>query len=425
MRTVKRLCLPLLLIICNTALLAAGSKSQPLDPTDRELLSKAIELVDAGMGESALTDFDYLAKKYPQNYIVQYERVYALYSLGRYHEVIDAGILLMKSPDTVDHDFQLVGNAYDLLGERKKAAEVYSEGIRRFPDSGRLYLELANLYNLDKDYDRALENYNKGISVDPNFASNYFQAANLYLYSEGDKVWGLIYAEAEILLAPSNESRHQRMASMMVNCFRENIKLSYDSAKSSLSVTLRLTPMIRIVPEYDITFFDFPGVYEYVIRSPLMSMLLNHEQFTASIPQLIEIRRGAVETYYAVTDNLYGKSMYMLEFQKEVIDAGHWDAYNYFIFSGCYPEEFDAWYDEHKEEFDSFVEWYNKAPFTLGDGRSVTPDRIFGNYRPLDVIDGLSIMAGLIKASGADTEYVDDIFIEPDEDTAPEADSAD
>ncbi|MDE5608122.1 MAG: hypothetical protein K2I64_04220 [Muribaculaceae bacterium] len=401
MAILKRLTLTIMLLLAGGFYGYTQDGIDELSATDRELLYKAVDLVDGDMSESALEDFDMLAKKYPKNYLVQYERAYALYSLHRYDQVIKAQEFFLSHKDADELAFQLVGNAYDITGDRRKAAEIYNEGLKRYPNSGKLYLELGNIYNLDKDYDKAFENYNTGIRVDPNFASNYFQAANLYLNSEGGKVWGLIYAEAEILLAPSNEFRHQQMASMMVDCFRENIKLNYDSAKTSLSVTLTPTRTIRIDPETHIVYLNFPGVYETVLQTPLMSMLLNHEQFTASIPQLIEIRRGAIDTYYALTDNLYGKSMYMMEFQKEVIDAGHWDAYNYFIFSGCYPEEFDAWYEEHEEEFDSFVDWYNNTPFTLGNGRSVTPGQLFDNYRPLDLIEATRIASGLLEASSA------------------------
>ena len=384
-----------------------------LSATDRELLYKAVDLVDGDMGESALVDFDMLAKKYPKNYLVQYERAYALYSLHRYDQVIKAQKFILSHKDADELAFQLVGNAYDITGDRRKAAEIYNEGLKRYPKSGKLYLELGNIYNLDKDYDTALEYYNKGIIAEPNFASNYFQAAMLYFASEMGKVWGLVYAESEILLAPSNETRHEIMAKRIVSCLRDAITMNLDGEEAGISVKLVPSRNINIDQKGETAYLSFPGVYEGALSQPLLKMFFEHTPFTGTLPQLSELRRGAVETYWSVTDNLYGNGMYLLEFQKKVIDAGHWDAYNYFIFSGCYPEEFDTWYEEHEEEFDSFVNWYNNAPFTLGDGRSVDPRQIYSCYRPVGLLDVVRIQADLLidtkklKGASSDREDVD------------------
>ncbi|MBD5213394.1 MAG: hypothetical protein HDS75_01050 [Bacteroidales bacterium] len=400
MTTCNRILIVVLLIMTSSlAGFATSSEDNSLSrlsDTDRQLLNNAIELVDGGMAESALTDFDRLAKKYPKNYLIQYERLFALYSLHRYDEVIKAQKQILKHKDVEEIAYQLVGNSYDFTGERKKAAEIYNEGLKHFPKSGKLYLELGNLSNLDKDYNKALEYYNKGIIVDPNFASNYFQASMLYLASEMGRPWGLVYAESEILLAPSNNNRHAVMAGKIVDCLRDAITINLDGDSTRVSVKLVPTRNITIDEKTKTTYLAFPGVYEGIISQPLLKMYLEKRPFTASLPQLIELRRGALEAYYSLTDNLYGNGMYLFEFQKKIIDAGHWEAYNYFLFEPVFTEEFDEWYAAHEEEMETFIDWYNQAPYTLGDGRSVDPSQIYSSYRPLELMEATMIHASLL-----------------------------
>ncbi len=392
--------LALFVLAVSTICWAQGAKDDlnQLTPDDRELLIKTVNLVDNGLTEAALTDFDYLAKKYPDNYLVQYERAYDLYMLQRYDEVIALQKFFLKNKSATERTYQLIGNAYDLSGNRKQAEKTYKKGLKRFPDSGSLYLELGNLCMSDNEYQKALAYYNDGILAQPNFASNYYRASFLYFGSEAGKVWGLVYAEAAILLAPSNEERHEEMANMIIDCLKESIHFDYGS-ESSLSVKLVPARDIQFDAKTSEAYVSFPGIYEAALIRPLTKLFSEKKPFDCSIAQLIDIRKGAVEAYYSVTDGLYGDSMYLLEFQRKVIEAGHWDAYNYYLFMMSYPDEFDQWYDTNSEKLDAFIEWYNQAPFTLGDGRSVDPMQILNSHSPLNIFQTLMIQADLLPST--------------------------
>lgn len=367
-----------------------------LSSQDQELLSKAVELADQGMTEAIMPDFDLLAQKYPDNYLVQYERAYNLYMLGRYDEVIKCHKFLLNNKFTTDRAYQLIGNSYDNNGDSKKAVKVYKNGLKRFPHSSSLYLELGAVSLSKNDYNKALEYYNLGILVQPEFASNYYWASQLYLSSYSGKVWGLVYAESAVLLAPSNEERHSVMAAAIADCLKASIKMSFDD-EARISVNLVPDRDMRIDDKSNKVYLGFPGIYEGALGQPLSKLFVEKVPFTGSLPQLIEVRRGLVENYFSVTDDLYGNSMYLLEFQKKIIDAGHWEAYNYFLFEPCFPEAFEAWYSVNRVLFEAFVKWYNNAPYSLGDGRTVDPMQIFDNYRPIDLPQALRIQAELLK----------------------------
>ncbi len=397
----KKMLITLLLLI--SVLSARGQAAQrayeALEPADRELIESAIGLVDSGMAEAALEDFDYLYKKYPDNYLVLYERMYTLYELKRYHAVIMDRDKLLDREDATELCYQIVGNAYDMYGDPKNAARTYRAGLERFPDSGSLYLELGNLSLHAQDYAEAIKLYNEGIGVEPNFASNYYRAAQLYLDSEAQKVWGLIYAETAVLLAPNNTDRHYEMAQGIVDCYRRNIAYK-DSTRLALEVDLVPATDITIDPDTKQVFMAFPGVYEMLVLLSAGTALLKAE-LTWSIPQLIQMRKKLVEFYYSLTGAMYGPAMYLLEFQKQVIDAGHWDAYNYFLFMNTDPESLEAWFNEHEDDFTAFISWYNDNAFFLGDTgedgiiRSVDPASIYRYYEPQTLESWLKLQNSL------------------------------
>lgn len=391
----KNYVLSLILGIFVAVSAVADNKSE-ISQADFDRLHNAVKLVDGGMAEAALTDFDELLSKYPGNYLIAYERLYACYSLGRYDEVVKKGEKLLKSSEASPLVYQLVGNAYDILGKVDKSRSTYEKGLKRFPNSGPLYLEIGNTYLHQSAYNEAVENYNKGIDVDPDFASNYYRAAEIFFQVDKLKVWGLAYAETEILLNPNSSERNSVMALAIRNCLTDNVKIDLNADSVSAKVTL--------VPERDIIgnpdngkfYLGFPGVYEGCLSAGAKTFWYERKPFTGSIADLAELRRIAVEAYFAATDNLYGNSMYLLPFQKKIIDAGHWEAYNYFLFSSVQNEEFEAWYSENESKLDAFIDWFNVDTFRLDAKHTVGMNTIYRDARDLDILNAMMVQAAIL-----------------------------
>ncbi len=155
-----------------------------LSADDQQKLIKMINLVDEGLATMVIEDFDNLVNKYPDNYGLKYERAFALYKLERYSDIAKDARTMLQHSNASERAFQLVGNAYDMNGDRAMAEKTYLEGLNHFPNSGALYLELGNIYLNDGQYNKALEFYNKGILAQPDFASNYYRASKLYMASD-------------------------------------------------------------------------------------------------------------------------------------------------------------------------------------------------------------------------------------------------
>jgi tetratricopeptide (TPR) repeat protein len=72
----------------------------------------------------------------------------------------------------------MLGNAYDDNGQRGKARDAYNEGLKKFPNAGRLYLELGTTYWMENDYDHAVSLWEKGVEVQPCYPSNYYMTSS-------------------------------------------------------------------------------------------------------------------------------------------------------------------------------------------------------------------------------------------------------
>lgn len=393
----KNKLLTLLTALIFSAATATANDFTKLPESAQKILRRCVELVDKGMTDVAMDDFDALVKEYPDNYTVRYERMYALYMLGRYSEVAESSKKLLKSPDATPLTFQLCGNAFDNLGQADKARKIYRDGLKKFPEAAMLNLELGVIDLKENKLHDALSQFEDGILADPAFASNYYRAAQLYFDSD-NTAWGLVYGETEILLAPNNEQRCEEMASQIRDTWKNAISFKGTNDSLTVKVSLVKTHNISIDSKGKQAYIDFPGTLEMCAAIALSTDSLLRP-FTGTIAQLSALRKGIVEAYFNMTDNLYGNAMYLLPFQKKVIDAGHWEAYNYFLFSPAAPEEFNQWYEANPKRLEAFIDWFNADPFTLDATHTVSSREIYRDYRQPSLMDALLMQGRLIEST--------------------------
>lgn len=391
------------------ATLPAQAKND-LTPEQLNYINDAIDMFDSGKRLQALEQMEALCKKLPKNYVANYETLLMLYQMGEYDEVVARGKKWLKASDNSPLIFQLYGNALSSSGKPNEAIEIYKQGMKKYPSAGMLYLEGGNVYMMHGYDEEALRWYNNGILNDPEFPSCYYRAADLYFKSPCP-AWGLVYAEAEMLLNPGGSERFADMARSIADCYRERIVLGGDSvwrAKLAESREILMSPDEKGDSETMLggrAGLKFPGVFEGCTDLGLLQMSLPDSSVSVqvSVAFLTELRRNTLKNYYEVCHNLYGDGMYLLVFQKKVLDAGHWDAYNYFLFRDVFQAECDDWVSENEAAMDSFIEWYNDGNhFGLDKNRSVGELSVLSQMKPLSLADALTMQAALMGATVED-----------------------
>ena len=182
------------------------------------LQRQAIELMDNGDPDQGIVLLRQALTLDPDYWPLTYEMAYAYMVKRDYQKAIKLAKTLYKYEDCNDLVYQLVGNCYDYLKNPKKALKVYAQGLKRFPDSGALYLEQGVVSGMQGHYDEAVASFEKGISVAPMFPSNYYRAAQFYAYSTS-KVWSQIYGEIMMNLLPSGD-RNKEMSELLFRNYR-------------------------------------------------------------------------------------------------------------------------------------------------------------------------------------------------------------
>jgi len=55
----------------------------------------------------------------------------------------------------------------------------------------------------------------------------------------------------------------------------------------------------------------------------------------------------------------------LIRWQQAVIAAGHFDAYNYWLFQSASPYEFSQWAKEHQTQYQAWLDWQAKNKFSV------------------------------------------------------------
>lgn len=311
---------------------------------------EAIKLMDDGYIDRSIELLEEAKKLDPKKFVYPYEIAYAYYLKKDYKKSIEVLKKSEKYEDANELLYQIMGNSYDMLGKSKDAMKTYEKGLKRFPGAGCLYLESGVIQLGENDLNSALSYFEKGVGVQPSFPSNYYWACRLFCDSD-EEVWGMIYGELFMNLE-RNSKRTQEISKLLYDTYKSEIKFTSDT---SLSVSFSKNNVI------DINNIRMPfglGVYEPTLMMSLLSVK------EINMESLNKIRSNFVDNYY---NNGYDKRYPnpLFAYQKQVKDAGHMEAYNYWILMQGDKYEFMNWQLVNNEKWEAFVKWFTDNPLRL------------------------------------------------------------
>lgn len=237
--------------------------------------------------------------------------------------------------------YQLLGNCYALQGNCEEAFAAFAAGLAKFPDSGPLYLEKGNMERNRGHLAKALSNYEKGIEVEPQFSLNYFRAAEMCM-AKGKHAKALVYAETYINL-DTESSRAATASRILYEIYSKQLKNDADT-----------------------NFFGSKGHYyggkisfEQLCTVDLKEAIKKYNQL--DLASLDAIRTTFIKKYFEKGHNVTHPEPFF-DYQKKILDAGHIQAYNYWILAPNDIEAFNKWKSDHKQQWSDFVGWIGFDP---------------------------------------------------------------
>lgn len=324
-------------------------------------VERAIQLMDNGNPDEAIRILEEAKKLDPKNYLYDYEKAFAYYIKKDYKTSLKIFKNVVKYDNATDQCYQMLGNLYDINGDPVKALKAYDQGLKKFPASGRLFLEKGNVFWGQKKYSEALPYYEEGIKSDPMFPSNYYRAAIIYL-SSSEPLWGMIYGEIFMNLE-RNSKRTSEISKLLFDTYKNHIKIKNDT----VSVSFSKNNTINISDVKDLMNFKLPfGVTAY--DPTLLLSIINEKEI--DINSLDRIRRNFVSNYFSKEfDKKYPIELFA--FHKKVLDAGFMESYNHWILMKGDEVNFLNWKNGHSESWEAFVGWFKENKLEFNDQNKV------------------------------------------------------
>ena len=351
------------LLIAAAAVFSALAQTTVADmsESDRTRLERAITLMDNGMPETALEILNNLDKEYPDNFNVLYEMCYAYWIMEEREKVLAICKHLENHPAANFQVYHIAGNCLDEMGRPDDAVKTYQRGLKRFPDAGLLYLEQGMIAQNQEDYENAVQLYEKAIEVEPSQPAPYYRLALLYAMSY-EPFWAIMYGEAARLLCLNVEAYHGRSAEMselLYELYKENISFSTEGDSTVIHTTLTKNYSITLTQDSTLYLLPLPIAFE----QGMLLGLAPEKEF--SLQSLINARGRFIDLIYEELNDYYDVSI--LDFQHQVRENGHWQAYNMFLLCHGDTAAYKQWVASDptaEAQTDAFAEWYLEHPFT-------------------------------------------------------------
>lgn len=356
-------------LLCCLPAIQNVSAQLPDDQTIVTLTAEAVGLMDNGEPDEAIRLLEDALELDPDNYACQYEMAYAYYVKQNYAKAIKLLKPLTKHSDCNALLYQLLGNAYDMQGNSNKALKTYEAGLERFPDAGPLYLERGTVLGLQGQYGKALESYAQGIKVDPLFASNYYRAAQFYSLTIAP-VMGVIYAEVFMILEPDG-TRNAEMSRLLFDSYKKHLTMQEDGTLKAqfCDDEFYIATVALVLNNPEVPTLPFEMLYDEGVRAAVES------ETQVDLASLNRIRTRFFSFCWENMDDIqmrlktynYPDLSSFFSFVREVEQAGHLEAYNYWILREGNWDEFQAWYKENPQKLLAFSQWFDEHDMKIVD----------------------------------------------------------
>jgi tetratricopeptide (TPR) repeat protein len=347
------------------ALATAGGSTFSQTGTDRqkaqELKEQAVQLMDNADVDKAISLLSSAQQLDASDHTYLYEKGYAYYIKKDLAKAIVIFRQTTTYPDVTDQCYQMLGNAYDDNGQRGEARDAYNEGLKKFPNAGRLYLELGTTYGMENDYDHAVSLWEKGVEVQPDYPSNYYRLANMFA-STDERIWAVFYGEL-FMNIERGSGRTKEISKLLFNVYKKSITLPSDTSRSlkldMTSSTINLDPKKTFrVP------FRLAYTMEFLVGLvPPTAVDSTRKELTISM--LSNARVSFIDFWFNQKKSDREYPNILLDFQRSLYEQGLLEAYNYWLLSEGNKPEFEQWRKTHQEKYDAFVSWFTANPLKL------------------------------------------------------------
>lgn len=396
-----------LILLLTTNIFSNNLNSKNIDTEEtnkkesESLMFEAITFMNGGEFEKAIVLIEKAILLEPDNFEYQYERALANFKLKKYEKAIEELEKLTYDIKANENVYQLLGASYDFLGKKEDVFRILNIGLKKFPNSGRLYYELGiTEYGMQKEKN-AIENWEIGVNKDPNYFNNYYQLLSYYKNTD-NKIWALLYSEIFLNLS-QNMQKSQEASKLLYDLYQNNL-YKIDNSKSIESNNIQITDIdtinlnkknknekkkkqniltdkkifnygLRLTDKSnsDVLAIELNNIMDLALNNLLSfkqnSKYLNDDKLT--IEGIIKLREEFLKLWEE--SNIKTKyPIYLLEYSSKIIKESNFDTYSYFILAEGNPDEVEKWSRKNTKSVNNFIKWQSKNPFIIEKNTNFT-----------------------------------------------------
>ncbi|MBI5324857.1 MAG: hypothetical protein HZB41_06235, partial [Ignavibacteriae bacterium] len=232
------------------------------------------------------------------------------------------------------------------MNDGEKSLEVYSNGLLKFPRSGRLYYEIGLNYFSQKEMRKALSNLEKGVFYEPAFSNNY-SILSKYYFMSGFTAWSVLYGEIFINLTES-EFKSKEMSKLLFDYYKKSFYFLKDSLYTIQFTTNMITSSVKR-PNKDL---PFDMAYQSVMQEASKGILpTDTSLFTIDI--LYQLRKKFIELWFAENLDVTFPNV-LFDWHKNLIENDLFEVYNYFLFNEASSVESKSWLGKNQLKIKRF-----------------------------------------------------------------------
>jgi hypothetical protein len=163
-----------------------------------------------------------------------------------------------------------------------------------------------------------------------------------------EKVWAVVYGEAYCNLATDSD-RAGQIGAMMHKWYQGSL------TRTAKGLSINLTENVEAGPSKQA---PFESTFE---TSFVTSAAMGHadEVNPLSIKTLTAIRQAQLDLWKKFPKT---ELTHRLD---AISSAGHFEAYNFWLFRNALPDEFKAWQGAHQTQYHAWLDWQSKNKFAI------------------------------------------------------------
>ncbi|HSE41569.1 MAG TPA: tetratricopeptide repeat protein, partial [Acidobacteriota bacterium] len=190
--------------------LAERIKTPDLTPAltnqeEQAVIDEGTALRDQAKYDEAITKFNQVLEKSPNNDLAMYELASTYFSARKYEDALKISYKGVHYKSRyLSKFYQFIGSSLDELGRSKDAINAFNEALEVVPDNALIHFNLAAILINSGKLAEAQPHLEKSIELNPTHSSSHYALSQIY-FSQNQEVPGILAILRFLSLEPQSK----------------------------------------------------------------------------------------------------------------------------------------------------------------------------------------------------------------------------